>query len=91
MKNKNDNILRQILLKNQMKNNLFCTVITKIYLGGGTDLISWGKKSNLIILGKNRDRIDCFCRFDLTQVNTINFLKEWINPLYFEKKCDKLL
>ena len=43
------------------------------------------KKSNLIILGKNRDRIDCFCRFDLTQVNTINFLKEWINPLYFEK------
>lgn len=52
MKNKNDNILRQILLKNQMKNNLFCTVITKIYLKGtdlisckvGTDLISWGKK-----------------------------------------------
>lgn len=40
MKNKNDNILCQILLKNQMKNNLFCTVITKIYLGGGTDLIS---------------------------------------------------
>ena len=34
------------------------------------------EKSNLIILGKNRDRIDCFCRFDLTQVNTINFLKE---------------
>lgn len=32
--NKNDNILRQILLKNQMKNNLFCTVITKIYLKG---------------------------------------------------------
>ena len=43
------------------------------------------KKSNLIILGKNRNRIDCVCRFDLTQVNTINFLKEWINPLYFEK------
>lgn len=75
MKNKNDNILRQILLKNQMKNNLFCTVITKIYLKGDRSYFV-RKKSNLIILGKNRDRIDCFCRFDLTQVNTINFLKE---------------
>ena len=34
------------------------------------------KKSNLIILGKNRDRIDCFCRFDLTQVNTIDFFEK---------------
>lgn len=59
-----------------MKNNLFCTVITKIYLKGGQTLFREEKKSNLIILGKNRDRIDCFCRFDLTQVNTINFLKE---------------
>lgn len=75
MKNKNDNILRQILLKNQMKNNLFCTVITKIYLKKDIPYFV-RKKSNLIILGKNRDRIDCFCRFDLTQVNTINFLKE---------------
>lgn len=75
MKNKNDNILRQILLKNQMKNNLFCTVITKIYLKGDRSYFV-RKKSNLIILGKNRDRIDCFCRFTLTQVNTINFLKE---------------
>lgn len=75
MKNKNDNILRQILLKNQMKNNLFCTVITKIYLKEDRPYFV-RKKSNLIILGKNRDRIDCFCRFDLTQVNTINFLKE---------------
>lgn len=75
MKNKNDNILRQILLKNQMKNNLFCTVITKIYLKEDKPYFV-RKKSNLIILGKNRDRIDCFCRFDLTQVNTINFLKE---------------
>lgn len=75
MKNKNDNILRQILLKNQMKNNLFCTVITKIYLKEDIPYFV-RKKSNLIILGKNRDRIDCFCRFDLTQVNTINFLKE---------------
>lgn len=45
MKNKNDNILRQILLKNQMKNNLFCTVITKIYLKGGQILfrVKWGQ------------------------------------------------
>ena len=54
---------------------IFEKVITKIYLKGDIPYFV-RKKSNLIILGKNRDRIDCFCRFDLTQVNTINFLKE---------------
>ena len=58
-----------------MKNNLFCTVITKIYLKGDRPYFV-RKKSNLIILGKNPARIDCFCRFDLTQVNTHKFLKE---------------
>ena len=50
--------------------------IKNTYLKGDRDRPYFVREKNLIILGKNPDRIDCFCRFDLTQVNTINFFKE---------------